>query len=333
LRRQEESRGAFEEAIMTTFIIRRLLQSIAVLFLVSLLVFFGMRLLPGDPIRMLVTAESYTRMTPEEVELLRHENGLDKPLVEQYGTWIGGVLKGDWGRSILSKGPVLTDLKHRIPITLHIGLLSLIIGLIVGVAVGILSAVRRNSWLDTLVTVLANVGITIPTFLVALFGVYLFSIKLGWLPVMGYTSPFTNFWLNTKQIIMPVLCLATFPIAGFARQTRTSMLEVMNQDYVRTAWSKGLSERVIIVRHALKNSLAPVMTMAGMQLGGILGGSVIVETVFVIPGMGFMALHGIMQQDYPSVQGVVLVVAIAVVLANLLVDISYGWFDPRIRYR
>jgi peptide/nickel transport system permease protein len=318
---------------MTTFIVRRLIQSIAVLFLVSLLVFFGMRLLPGDPIRMLVTAESYTHMTQEEVEKLRHDNGLDRPLVEQYGTWIGGILRGDWGRSILSKMPVLDDIRNRIPITLHIGLLSLIIGLVIGVAVGILSAVRRNSWLDSTVTVMANVGITIPTFLVALFGVYIFGIKLGWLPVMGYKSPFTDFWLNTKQIILPVLCLSTFPIAGFARQTRTSMLEVMNQDYVRTAWSKGLSERIVIARHALKNSLAPVITMAGMQLGGILGGSVIVEKIFVIPGMGFMAVNGIMQQDYPSVQAVVMVVAIAVVLANLLVDISYGWFDPRIRYR
>jgi len=318
---------------MTTFIIRRLIQSIAVLFLVSLLVFFGMRLLPGDPIRMLVTAESYTRMSPEEVEKLRHDNGLDRPLVEQYATWIGGIVKGDWGRSILSKMSVLDDIRNRIPITLYIGLLSLVIGLIVGVAVGIVSAVRRNSWLDSTVTVLANVGITIPTFLVALVGVYVFAIKLGWLPSMGYKSPLEDFWLNMRQIILPVLCLATFPIAGFARQTRTSMLEVMNQDYVRTAWSKGLSERVVIVRHALKNSLAPVITMAGMQLGGILGGSVIVEKIFVIPGMGFMAVNAIMQQDYPSVQAVVLVVAIAVVSANLLVDISYGWFDPRIRYR
>jgi peptide/nickel transport system permease protein len=318
---------------MTTFIIRRILQSIAVLVLVSLLVFFAMRLLPGDPIRMLVTAEAFVQMSPEEVEFLRHQNGLDRPLIEQYFTWMGGVVQGDWGRSILSKMPVAGEILKRVPVTLHIGLVSLLVGFLIGVPAGILCAVRRNTWLDSTVTVLANVGVTIPTFLVALFGVWLFGIKLGWLPVMGYVSPFEDFWLNTKQMILPVLCLATFPIAGFARQTRTSMLEVMNQDYVRTAWSKGLSERIVIVRHALKNSLTPVITMAGMQLGGILGGSVIVETVFVIPGMGLMAVNGITNQDYTTVQGVVLVVAIAVVLANLLVDISYGWFDPRIRYR
>jgi peptide/nickel transport system permease protein len=318
---------------MTTFIIRRLLQAVAVLILVSLLVFFGMRLLPGDPIRMLVTAEAYVQMSPEEVEFLRHQNGLDRPLIEQYFTWMGGVVQGDLGRSILSKMSVGGELLKRIPVTLHIGLVSLLVGFIIGVPAGILCAVRRNTWLDSTVTVLANVGVTIPTFLVALFGVWLFGIKLGWLPVMGYTSPLEDFWLNAKQMILPVLCLATFPIAGFARQTRTSMLEVMNQDYVRTAWSKGLSERIVIMRHALKNSLTPVITMAGMQLGGILGGSVIVETVFVIPGMGLMAVNGIMNQDYTAVQGVVLIVAVAVVFANLLVDVSYGWFDPRIRYR
>lgn len=318
---------------MTTFIIRRLLQSIACVILVTIIVFFAMRLLPGDPIRMLVTAQSMTIMTEEDIEFLRHENGLDRPLVEQYFTWMGGILKGDWGRSITSKTPIATELANRIPITLYLGLVSLIIGLIIGVAVGVLSAVRRNTWLDNVITVFANVGVCIPAFLIGVFGIYLFGVRLDWLPIMGFVSPLDDFWASTKSLILPVLCLATFPVAGCARQTRTSMLEVMNQDYVRTAWSKGLSERIVIVRHALKNALAPVMTMAGMQLGGILGGSVIVEKIFVIPGMGLMGLRGVLGQDYPYIQGVVLVVAIAVVLANLLVDISYGWFDPRIRMK
>ena len=318
---------------MTTFIIRRLLQSIACVILVTIIVFFAMRLLPGDPIRMLVTAQSMTIMTEEDIEFLRHENGLDRPLVEQYFTWMGGILKGDWGRSITSKMPIAGELAHRIPITLYMGLVSLIVGLVIGVAVGVLSAVRRNSWLDNVITVLANIGVCIPVFLIALFGVYVFGVKLRWIPIYGFVSPLDDFWASTKSLILPVVCLATFPIAGCARQTRTSMLEVMNQDYVRTAWSKGLSERIVIVRHALKNALAPVMTMTGMQLGGILGGSVIVEKIFVIPGMGLMGLRGVLGQDYPYIQGVALVVAIAVVLANLLVDISYGWFDPRIRIK
>jgi peptide/nickel transport system permease protein len=318
---------------MTTFIIRRLLQSVACVILVTIIVFFSMRLLPGDPIRMLVTANTMTIMTEEDIQFLRHENGLDRPLVEQYFTWMGGIFKGDLGRSITSKTPIASELAHRIPITLYMGLVALIVGLIIGVAVGVLSAVRRNGWLDNVITTLANVGVCIPVFLIALFGVYIFGVKLGWLPIYGYVSPLKDFWASAKSLLLPVICLATFPVAGFARQTRTSMLEVMNQDYVRTAWSKGLSERIVIVRHALKNALAPVSTMAGMQLGGILGGSVIVEKIFVIPGMGLMGLRGVTSQDYPYIQGVVLVVAIAVVLANLLVDISYGWFDPRIRYK
>ena len=318
---------------MTTFIIRRLLQSVACVFLVTLIVFFAMRLLPGDPIRMLVTAQTMTIMTEEDIEYLRHQNGLDRPLVEQYVTWMGGILRGDWGRSITSKTPIAGELAHRIPITLYLGVVSLVVGLVIGVAVGVLSAVRRNSWLDNVITVLANVGVCIPIFLIALFGVYIFGVRLRWLPIYGFVSPLDDFWASAKSLLLPVICLATFPVAGFARQTRTSMLEVMNQDYVRTAWSKGLSERIVIVRHALKNALAPVSTMAGMQLGGILGGSVIVEKIFVIPGMGLMGLRGVMTQDYPYIQGVALVVAIAVVLANLLVDISYGWFDPRIRFK
>lgn len=318
---------------MTTFIIRRMLQSVATVFLVTIIVFFAMRLLPGDPIRMLVTSQSMRAMTLEEVEHLRRENGLDRPLVEQYFTWLGGVLKGDLGRSILSKVPISQELRARIPVTLYLGLVSLILGLILGIAVGVISAIRRNTWLDNLITVLANIGVCIPVFLIAVLGIYVFGVKLRWIPIYGFVSPLEDFWGSVRSMALPVLCLATFPIAGFARQTRTSMLEVMNQDYVRTAWAKGLSEKIVILRHALKNAMAPVVTMGGMQLGTILGGSVIVEQIFVIPGMGLMGLRGVLAQDYPSIQGVVLVIAIAVVLANLLVDISYGWFDPRVRAR
>lgn len=318
---------------MTTFIIRRMLQSVATVFLVTIIVFFAMRLLPGDPIRMLVTSQSMRAMTLEEVEHLRRENGLDRPLVEQYFTWLGGVLKGDLGRSILSKVPISQELRARIPVTLYLGLVSLILGLILGIAVGVISAIRRNTWLDNLITVLANIGVCIPVFLIAVLGIYVFGVKLRWIPIYGFVSPLEDFWGSVRSMALPVLCLATFPIAGFARQTRTSMLEVMNQDYVRTAWAKGLSEKIVILRHALKNAMAPVVTMGGMQLGTILGGSVIVEQIFVIPGMGLMGLRGVLAQDYPYIQGVVLVIAIAVVLANLLVDISYGWFDPRVRAR
>jgi peptide/nickel transport system permease protein len=182
------------------------------------------------------------------------------------------------------------------------------------------------------VTLLANIGITLPAFWVGIILIYLLALKLGWLPVYGYTSPFKDFWLSTRQIIMPVICLALFPIASVCRQTRSSMLEVVHQDYIRTAWSKGLPERLIILRHALKNGLIPVITVFGLHVAVIIGGSVLIETVFNISGIGRLITQAIMQQDFQVVQACILIIAVMIVLANLAVDISYGWFDPRIRY-
>ena len=191
---------------------------------------------------------------------------------------------------------------------------------------------RRGKTLDSVVTSLSNIGITIPGFWLGVMLIYFFGLYLNWLPVEGYTSPFKDFWLCTRQLVMPVICLVLFPIASLTRQTRSSMLEVMRQDYIRTAWSKGLRERFVIFRHALKNGLIPVITLSGMNLSLIVGGSVVIEQVFNIPGMGRLAVTSILNQDYPYVQGVVLVIACFVMLVNLLVDVTYGWLDPRIRY-
>ncbi|MBN1189087.1 MAG: ABC transporter permease [Dehalococcoidales bacterium] len=317
---------------MSTYIIRRFIQSVIVLILVSLIVFTAMRLLPGDPILMLITREASQEFTIQQLEDLRHQYGLDKPIIVQYFDWLGGVVRGDLGYSILSKAPVTREIMRRVPITLHLGLLAFILGIVIGVPAGVICAVRRGKWVDTLVTIFANVGITIPVFWLGIILMYAFGLHFKWLPVMGYTSPFQDFWLNLKQIIMPVICLAVFPVAGIARQTRTSMLEVMQQDYIRTAWAKGLRERVIVVKHALKNGLIPVVTLSGMALSQIIGGSVLVETVFVIPGMGLLAISSVTSQDYPYVQAIIFIIAIAVLLVNFIVDISYGWLDPRIRY-
>jgi peptide/nickel transport system permease protein len=214
----------------------------------------------------------------------------------------------------------------------HLGILAFIIATIVGIPAGVLCAVRRGGWLDNLVTTLANIGITVPVFWLGILLIYVFALYFKWLPVMGYTSPFENFWLSTKQLIMPVFCLAVGPIAGNARQARSSMLEVIRKDYIRTAWSKGLRERAIILKHALKNGLMPVVTLSGMGVGTILGGAVLIEQVFNIPGIGRLTVTSVMNQDYPYVQAIALIMAISIVFSNLLVDISYGWLDPRVHY-
>jgi peptide/nickel transport system permease protein len=318
---------------VTTFIARRLIQAVVVLFLVTLLVFFAMRLLPGDPIRMLVSQTQEQEFNAEQLAALRHQYGLDLPLYVQYFQWVGNlVLHGDLGDSILNHISVVEEIAKRIPITFHLGIIAFALGLVIGIPAGIVCAVRRGTWIDTVVTTLSNLGITVPNFWLGVLLMYLFGLYLHWLPIMGYTSPFTDFWQSTRQLVMPVFCLTIFPISGIARQTRSSMLEVMRQDYIRTAWSKGLKERMIISRHALKNGLIPIVTFAGMGIPVLLGGSVLIETVFSIPGMGRLAVSSLMSQDYPYVQAITLIMAGVVVLSNLLVDIIYGWLDPRVRY-
>jgi peptide/nickel transport system permease protein len=317
---------------MGTYITRRLIQSVIVIILVTIFVFFGMRMLPGDPIYMLFNPDQLKTFTPEEIEALRTEAGLNKPLVAQYFDWLGNVFKGDLGASVLTKRPISIELKRRIPVTAYIGVWAFLVSIFIGVPFGIISAIRRGSWLDTLVTTIANLGITVPIFWLGIMLMWLFAVHWHILPVMGFTSPFTNFWLSTKQLVMPVFCMCIFAVAGNARLSRSSMLEVLQQDYVRTAWSKGLTERAVIFKHALKNSLIPIVTMVGMGISGIIGGSVLIEQVFNIPGMGRLAVDSLFQHDYPYVQGITLLTTTVIVMANLLVDISYGWLDPRIRY-
>ncbi len=317
---------------MLAYIVRRIIIAIIVIFIVTVMVFTGMRLLPGDPIYMLFNPNQVQQMSEEEMNLIRHEAGLDKPLLVQYFDWAGGLFHGDFGKSILTGESINKDLAKRIPITMHLGIISFILGLLLGIPCGIISAIRHGSWQDTVATTLANIGITIPIFWLGIMMIWFFGVEMQWLPVMGYTSPFEDFATSTKQIIMPVICLTVFPFASNARQARSSMLEVMRQDYIRTAWAKGLRERAVILRHTLKNCLIPIVTLAGMGIAGIIGGSVLVEQVFNIPGMGRLAVDSLFQYDYAYVQGITLIITCIIVLANLLVDLSYGWLDPRVRY-
>jgi peptide/nickel transport system permease protein len=317
---------------VTAYIIRRLILAVIVLLITSVIVFLAMRLLPGDPILLKMTSSEMRQTSPEQIEFLRHQFGLDKSLFLQYFDWIWGAVRGDLGVSILYQDDVWNQVKQSLPPTANIGGLAEFFGFIIGVPLGIVCAVRRGNWLDTIITVLANLGITVPVFWLGILLMYFFALELRWLPAFGYTSPVDDFWTSTRQLIMPVFCLTVFPVAAVMRQTRSSMLEVMRQDYVRTAWAKGLRERMVVMRHALKNGLIPVLTFVGLGITNIIGGLVLIETVFNIPGTGRLLVFAILNQDYPVTQGITLIIAIVVVAVNFIIDISYGWLDPRIRY-
>lgn len=317
---------------MTTYILRRLIEAVFVLLILTFLVFFSMRLVPGDPIFLYMDSSDVNMLTPEKIASLKREMGLDKPLLIQYGRWLGNAVRGDLGISLFYNDRVTKMIVERFPVTIHLGIFAFILSATIGVLLGIVAAVRRGRWLDTLATLAANLFITIPMFWLGILLILALGLYAGILPISGYTSPFEDFWLSTKQLIMPVICLSVGSMGSNARLTRTSMLEVIHQDYIRTAWSKGLKEKVIICRHALKNSLIPVVTVLGLHVRIIFGGAVLIETVFSIPGMGSMMVDATFNKDYTLVQGGVLVIAIIVIVSNLIVDISYGWLDPRVRY-
>lgn len=317
---------------MITYIIRRLIQAVFILLILTFIVYGVMRLVPGDPLLMYLNATDIAALSVEALEQARHELGLDRNLFVQYGMWLGNALQGDWGKSFHYQVDVLFLISQRIPVTIHLGIFSFLVSSTIGISLGIIAAVRRGRWADTVATLVANTAITIPIFWLGIILILVFGLYLDILPISGYTWPFDNFWLSTQKLVMPVICLMIGSMGANARLTRTSMLEVIRQDYIRTAWSKGLRERAIILKHALKNSLIPVVTVMGMQVRFIFGGAVLIEQVFAIPGMGRLLVEATFGKDYLVVQGAVLVIGIIVVLTNLIVDISYGWLDPRVRY-
>jgi peptide/nickel transport system permease protein len=318
---------------MGTYIIRRILQMILILLLVTVMVFLMVRLLPGDPILMFLSSQDLNQITQEQIDYLRHDLGLDRPMIVQYFDWVGKVVRGDLGMSVVNRRPLIDDVKRRLPITFQLGALAFIISIVIGIPIGVIAAIKRGTWVDNLLSAFGNLGICVPSFWLGILLIYIVSYKLDLLPMFGYISPFDDPWGNIKHIILPVICLGLAPIATGIRLTRSSMLEVLRQDYIRTAWSKGLKQQSIIIKHALKNGLIPVITMKGMTLAAIVGGSVIIETVFSITGMGRLAVEGLFAQDYTIVQGCLLIAGTVTLCANLLVDLSYGWLDPRIRYR
>jgi peptide/nickel transport system permease protein len=319
---------------MFAYVLRRAFQAIIVLFLVTFIVFALMRLLPGDPILVYVSQDEWSRITSqEEIDKLRHEFGTDRPIPVQYVDWLGGVVRGDLGDSIFLGTKVTEEIGRALPKTLYVGGVAWIVAHLIGIPAGIICAVRRGKWQDTLLTVTANLGITVPIFWLGILLIYGVGLKLGWLPIQGYTSPTDDLAMSLKKIVMPVFCMALPHMAGATRQTRSAMLEVIQQDYIRTAWSKGLDEKAVIARHGIRNGMIPVVTLGVMTIPRLFGGSVLIENVFNIPGMGRLATEALFSQDYAIVQGIVLVIATIVVVTNFLVDISYGLIDPRIRHR
>jgi peptide/nickel transport system permease protein len=286
---------------------------------VSLLVFAIVRLIPGDPARLL--AGDFA--TDQIVDELRQRWRLDDPLPVQYAAYVGGLLHGDFGRSITTSTPVLPELVERFLRTLELATAGIVMAAVIGGAAGIVSAVRRSSPTDYVATALALAGISTPIFWSGLLLILLFSVRLEWLPAGGTGS--------LRHLVLPAVSLGLFGAGVLARQTRSGMLEVLGQDFVRTARAKGLPERAVVVKHALKNALIPVVTVLGDQFGRLLGGAILTETVFSWPGMGRYLIEAISQRDYPAVQGAILVFAAAVVVVNLLVDLSYGLLDPRVR--
>jgi peptide/nickel transport system permease protein len=306
---------------MLKYLAKRLVLMVPVLLGITLVAFLLLHLAPGDPIDMLTS----DRTSQETKALIAARWGLDKPLAVQYFLFLSNLVRGDLGRSILQNRPVVQLISTALPITVELGLFGIILSASAGIAIGVVSAVRRNSWLDQTSLVGALLGISMPNFWLGLLLMYLFSVKLKLLPSSGYGS-----W---QQVILPGLALAASGVALVARLTRSSMLEILSMDFIRTARAKGLPERMVVYRHALKNALLPVVIVLGLRLGYMLAGAVVLEIVFSRPGMGRLMIGGILSRDYPVVQGTLIVLAASVMLANLMADLIYARLDPRVHYQ
>jgi peptide/nickel transport system permease protein len=310
---------------MLTFILKRMLLMFIVIIGVTVMTFLIMHFTPGDPAEMIAIGRyGVDALTQENVEWIRVQEGLDAPLYIQYIRWLNHAIHGDLGCSLINGEPVLSEILVRFPATVKLAVVSMLVALIIAIPVGILSATRQYSFVDNVSMMGAMLGISMPNFWLGLLLILLFSVHLGWFPVCGYGG--------FEHIILPALTLGTGMAAVTARLTRSSMLEVLRQDYIRTARAKGLSEKLVVSRHALKNALIPVVTVIGMQFGRVLEGAVIVETIFAWPGIGKLLVDSIYARDFAMIQGSVLFVAVIFVIVNLLVDISYTYLDPRIRY-
>ena len=310
--------------MLARYIVQRFLQMVPVLFLVSLMVFAIMHALPGDPVQLMLAGAESGSVTPERQEELRELMGLNDPLTVQYWRFISGAITGDLGTSVRLRSPVLELIVDRFGSTLALSLGGILFAVLIGLSTGILAALRQGSWIDTASMMLAYIGVSLPLFWLGLLLILVFSFWLGWFPPAGQEG--------IRSLVLPSVTLGLVSAGIISRLTRSCLIEVLQEDYVRTAHAKGLPERIVHLRHALRNALLPVVTVLGLQFGAMLSGAVVTETVFSRPGLGRLVVSAILWKDYPLVQGIVLFMATTFVVVNLMVDICYAWLDPRIRY-
>ncbi|MYD65595.1 MAG: ABC transporter permease [Chloroflexi bacterium] len=315
---------------MGRYIIRRIVVAMPSLAIVTVLIAGLLRLQPGDVVMARLSESGY--LTQEDVDEMRRELGLDKSFPEQYVDWVTGVFQGDLGVSLWTGRDVLETLATRSRVSIQLAIMSMVVAICTAIPLGIISAVKQDSWMDYIARLFSITGLSVPDFFLATMLLYVLSVWVGWLPDFGYTPPWEDPWANMQAFVFPALIVGYRLSAITARMTRSAMLEVLRQDYVRTARAKGLVERIVIFKHALRNALIPVITIIGSQLTFLLGGLVIIEVVFSLPGVGTLGFEAIQVRDYPVVQGVVFFTAILFITSNLLVDLSYAIIDPRIRY-
>lgn len=318
---------------MNTYVLKRFMLFVPTLLLVTLMVFALMRLVPGDPAELLLMGfEGDGQYSQQQLDELRAKLGTDRPLAIQYLSWIWGMLRGDFGVSMYFDTPISEDLAAKLPITLQLSALALLLAFVVAVPLGVISAVRQDTIADYASRIIAIAGVAMPTFWIGILVVYFLVTWFDWLPPLGYANLWSDPWTNLQQMFFPAVALGFYNMALVARVTRSSMLEVFREDYIRTARSKGLREGAVIIRHALKNAFLPILTISGWQVGRLIAGTVVIETIFLVPGMGRLLVDSILHRDYTMIQSIVMVIAFMVLALNLVVDLLYAWLDPRIRY-
>jgi peptide/nickel transport system permease protein len=315
-----------------TYLAKRLLLIVPTLFGVAAVVFVIMRVIPGDVSLLILGGDQTGRIDPQQLAAMRHQLGLDQPLAVQFGAWLWGVLRLDFGTSLWTGQPVIEEVLIRLPLSLEVAILATIVSVLLAIPLGMLAAVRQDTWVDYVIRVVSIGGQAIPSFWVGILVILFLVIYFGWGPPLEFTPPWVDPWANFQQLVWPVLTIGYRYAAVTTRMTRSTVLEVLREDYIRTAWAKGLRERAVVIRHALKNAMLPVITLVGTEFAFLIGGLVVTETVFTLNGVGRFVVDAVAHRDYPVVQALVFLIALCFVIVNLLIDLTYAWLDPRIRY-